>query len=300
MVGPYPKIFALGHRNIRDIFDDPVEITEKFDGSQIGFGRIKGDLFVRSRGTQIFPESSDKLFKPAVEHILSIEDRLVEGVFYYGETLYRPKHNVLAYERVPRNHIALFAIRYEDGSFCNDWALLKTVADDFEIDVVPLIYQGKFEANDISGLLNRASLLGNTLIEGVVVKNYSRDYMLGGAHIPLMAGKFVSEKFKEKHNSARPKFTGKGKWELYCEGYRTEARWKKAVQHLREAGNLLGDPKDIGSLIKEVQQDIVVEHLDEIKEYLWNNFKGDLLRKAIAGLPEWYKNELLTGSIDVE
>ena len=39
-----------------------------------------------------------------------------------------------------------------------------------------------------------------------------------------------------------------------AEGLRTEARWRKAVQHLREEGRLERSPKDIGALLVELQE----------------------------------------------
>ena len=107
----------------------------------------------------------------------------------------------------------------------------------------------------------------------------------------MMIGKFVSEKFKEKQNSGRIK--RKHTWQDYMEQYRTEPRWQKAYQHLRESGNIEHEPKDIGNIIKEVQMDIIDECRDEIMEYLWKMYGGQLLRNSIKGLPEWYKEKLL-------
>lgn len=44
----FPKILHLGDKAIRDIFDEEVEITEKVDGSQFGFGIVEGELIIRS------------------------------------------------------------------------------------------------------------------------------------------------------------------------------------------------------------------------------------------------------------
>lgn len=64
------------------------------------------------------------------------------------------------------------------------------------------------------------------------------------------------------------------------------------VQHLKEKNELEGEPRDIGRLMKEVNLDIIAEEKEAIKEVLWKEFSGDLLRVATHGLPEWYKNEL--------
>ena len=72
----------------------------------------------------------------------------------------------------------------------------------------------------------------------------------------------------------------------------------KAVQHLREDGSLLGEPKDIGPLIKEVIRDTMEEETDYIKETLFAWAKKDIARRVTSGLPEWYKQQLLE-SMDV-
>ena len=106
----------------------------------------------------------------------------------------------------------------------------------------------------------------------------------------------MSEAFKEKHQSWGKENTGKGKWETFKESFRTEARWNKAVQHLRDNGELENAPRDIGVLIKEVHRDIQEEEMDEIKKFLWDELGKDLLRKSTAGFPEWYKEKLLKNS----
>jgi hypothetical protein len=76
------------------------------------------------------------------------------------------------------------------------------------------------------------------------------------------------------------------------QAHRTPARWNKAVQHLREEGKLTQTPKDIGPLIKEVQRDVFAECTEDIKEALFKWAQGQISRGVIAGLPEFYKQEL--------
>ena len=68
----------------------------------------------------------------------------------------------------------------------------------------------------------------------------------------------------------------------------------KAFQHLRDDGLIEGEPRDIGKLIIEAQKDIVDECKEEIIDWLWKIYGKQLLRHAIKGLPEWYKEKLLT------
>ena len=44
MIHSYSKVYQIGHKVIRDIFNDEVLIEEKIDGSQFSFGVIDGVL----------------------------------------------------------------------------------------------------------------------------------------------------------------------------------------------------------------------------------------------------------------
>lgn len=123
----FPKIFQLGTVYVQDIFNEPVEITEKIDGSHFKFWiDEEGHLKTFSRGSEIFPESSDKLFKPVLEWAHSIKDKLGRGTVYYGETLCRPKHNVLTYNRVPTNNFCLFGCSLLNNTeFLNHYELIE-------------------------------------------------------------------------------------------------------------------------------------------------------------------------------
>jgi phage tail tape-measure protein len=113
----------------------------------------------------------------------------------------------------------------------------------------------------------------------------------------MIVGKHVSDKFKEKHDKDwKMVNTGKGKFEVLKENYRTEARWMKSIQKKKEAGMLIEDVTDIGFLIRAIQDDIREEEKENIKEELWKIFSGEILRKSIAGFPEFYK-EYLNDSI---
>lgn len=299
MIKPYPKIFALGTSYVQDIFSGSVEVTEKLDGSQFGFGKINGELHFRSKGRELHPEVLDKMFNPPVNYIISIGHILPDNTIFYGEILNKPKHNVLAYERTPRNGIALFGCCDASHTtfYCHNELTL--YAKIFDIDVVPLVYEGSLKMYlDVMNLMDRESYLGATKVEGLVVKNYTQAFLLGGQPIPFMAGKLVSEKFKEVAKGWSKDNTSKGKWQSFVESFKTEARWEKGVQHLRDDGKLTVSLKDIGPLIKEVQTDIAAEEKENIKDFLWNNFGHDIIRNATAGIPQWYKEKLLKDSMN--
>jgi hypothetical protein len=297
MITAFPKIFAIGTHYIRDIFEDDVEVSEKIDGSQMSFGKVGGELFMRSKGAQLHVEAPQKMFQAGIDHVMSIESKLPDDTVFYCEYLQKEKHNVLEYERIPTNHLSLFAVCDPTGTkFEPGW---EHWADRLSIGLTPVLYRGKIEdAHQLLGLLEKTSYLGGHKIEGVVCKNYTRPFLLGGHPVAMMAGKFVSEEYKEKHNKGKPTFSSKGKFNAFCDSFCTEARWQKAVQHCRDDDVLINAPQDIGMLIKEIQADIKEEEEMEIKKFLWKEFSGQIFRSAIRGFPEWYKKQLLEGAFD--
>jgi len=297
-VTAFPKIFAIGTDYIKDIFQEDVEITEKVDGSQFVFGKIDGELSMRSKGCIQYAEKHDKMFDKACDYVMSIEDKLPDNTIFYCEYLQKPKHNTLAYDTTPKNNLVLFGACTTAIKFVSEHVVLTAFAESLDIDVIPLLYKGRVSnLEELTLFLERDSYLGGCKIEGMVVKNYLQPFLLGGQPIPVMAGKYVSEAFKEVHRKNWTKDnTCKGKFETMKRQYCTEARWEKAIQHLKEQGELENAPRDIGKLLKEVNSDIVAEEKENIKNELWKLFSREILAGATRGFPEFYKKKLMGNS----
>lgn len=294
----YPSIYAVGHRYVRDIFNSPVLCEEKVDGSQFSFGKFLVDgeevLRCKSKGCQLNVECPEKMFTCAVNNVKEIFGSLKLGWTYRGEYLSKPKHNTLVYSRVPKRNIIIFDINTNEEEYLS-YSEKDKECERLGLEIVPKIFEGVIsDPQTILEFLKRESVLGGQNIEGVVIKNYS---MFGQDKKVLMA-KYVSEAFKEIHG---------GEWrkENPCSTdiltelvgmLRTPARWAKAVQHLKEQGKLEGSPKDIGFLIREAQVDILKECESDIKEKLFVWSKDKIIRGAVAGLAEWYKEYLLKES----
>lgn len=297
MISAYPKIFNLGVDYIKDIFNEEVEITEKVDGSQFGFGKIEGEVICRSKGKRQMPDQPDKMFKTAVDYIMTIEEKLPDNMFFYAEYLNKPKHNQIKYGRIPKNNLILFGARTKEGEILRDYS---KYAEMFDIELVPVLFKGKINSPvELKELMKTISILGEAEIEGIVVKNYDRKFLLGGQEIPLMCGKFVSEKFKEVMcKPQKEKSKAPDKLQEFCESFKTEARWNKAVQHLKENGELENTPRDIGKLMREVNIDIESEEKENIKEFLWNLHKRLIFSSAIRGMAQWYKEKVVDQSFN--
>ena len=292
----YPSIFALGHRAIAEILQDPVLVEEKIDGSQINFGLFQdaefGELLrIRSKGADIQLLAPEKMFAPAVAVIQERFKGLYPGWIYRGEYLSKPKHNTLVYNRTPNNHIIIFDISTGLEEYL-DYESKREEAARLGFEVVPRLYEGLL--SDMSlfrDLLETPSCLGGQMVEGLVVKNYKRF----GIDKHVMMGKFVSEAFKEIHAGEwkRENPTSSDILDRLTAEYRSPARWQKAVQHLQEAGRLEGSPRDIGLLFKEVPQDVERECEADIRDALYEWAWPRLRRSLCSGLAEWYKEELL-------
>lgn len=268
--------------------------------SQFGFGMVDGQLVCRSKGKEIDLDNPDKMFTEGVEYVKSIKDKLEEGFFFYGEYLQKPRHSTLAYNSIPKNHIALFGVLRNNPITHEihmvDYVAIKDWAERLNVDAIPLIYQGKATPEIVKELLNRESYLGGQDIEGVVVKNYKPWMFMDRIIYPVMAGKFVTEKFKEVHQRDWSKLnTGKGQLGAIADKYRSEARWHKAVMKMKEEGRYTQSVKDIGELIKIVRADLVLEEKENIKNDLYRALGEDVIKHSVFRLPQWVKEQLLLG-----
>ena len=296
----FPKIFHIGENYIQNLFEGEVEITEKADGSQWDFGINKeGELVMRSKGQDLTYQDVPKMFRKAVEQTLRIEtilrDNGLSDIYFYCEFLSTPHHNTLSYERTPKNNLYLFDVKYKEN-WISDIEKLYKYADLLEIERPNLLYQGKVkDIKELEKLLETKSILGKEIVEGIVVKNYTQPTIITQNLIfPICMGKYVREAFKERHQKGWKRgHTSKGKLETLIDSYRTEARWMKAIQHLKEKDELEFSPRDIGKLMKEIKRDLMEEEKENIKEELFKIFKGDIERRAKAGFAEFYKKQLL-------
>jgi RNA ligase-like protein len=304
----YPSVYNLGHRYLTELLLDPVLVEEKIDGSQFSFGVFEdeqGTRFVRcrSKGAEINVLAPDNMFKKGVQWVLDNQERLNVGWTYRGEYLCKPKHNALAYDRIPNNNIIIFDINIGEEEYLSyEWKA--QAALDIGLEVVPQVHYGKIEdLNHFRMLLDTTSCLGGQKVEGVVIKNYNRF----GLDKKVLLGKFVSESYKEVHGREW-KADNPSKQDvvqMLIASLKTPARWNKAIEHMRDAGKLEDSPRDIGVLMKEVPTDIEKEEMEYIKDKLYQWAWPHIRRGVTGGLPEFYKERLLArqfehGGTDIE
>lgn len=290
----YGQIYALGHRQILTIFDDIVTIEEKIDGSQFSFGVINSELKMRSRKCDIYCSDdgrcTNSMFNLAASTCIDLFNKklLPEGKVYRCEFLSKSKHVSLCYDRVPLKNLIVYDVDLGGENYLT-YDDKVTEAKRLGLECAPLLFKGKVtDFEKLKELLDTISILGGVKIEGFVVKNYNQF----SADKKILKGKFVSEAFKEVHKKT---FKNEGRKDVLFQiigALRTTARWDKAIQHLKERGELTNSPKDIGNLLKEINLDIIRDEEDYIKEALFQNFRKPILRGCISGFPEYYKEKL--------
>ena len=302
----YPSIYSLGHQAIAELLRGEVMVEEKVDGSQFSFGMFVPEPFgqidpdsstvelrIRSKGAVMHIDAPEKMFTKAVETVKSLHHLLHLGWTYRGEYLAKPKHNALAYDRVPNKHVILFDVNTGEESYLSHEEKF-VEADRLGLECVPLLYQGIIEnIEDFRQFLQHESILGGQKIEGVVIKPVGYNYW--GRDKKCLMGKFVSEAYKEVHSQAwkSENPVGKDILALLGDKYGTPARWNKAIQHLREAGQIEDSPRDIGLLMREIPADIEKECQEEIKDYLYKWAWDHIRRLTTRGFPQYYKEQLL-------
>jgi hypothetical protein len=301
----YPKVRTVGHRDISNLLVGPVVVQEKVDGSNFSFGRgLNGKLFAWSRTQELDLEKPDGMFAAAADYIKSLDSYIPDcskdclGVIYRCEYLQKPKHNVLAYDRVPKNHLVLYEVEYLRApdvieNLGMDRGLLDSVANMLQIDVIPEFWRGEIGPDAFPNLVKNwhltDSFLGGQKVEGVVIKNFNQTDERTGA--TYLVGKVVREEFKEvhKHQVKLDKPDPVSIIGARCGG---PARWRKAEQALKERGELTGSMEDIPKLMRYVQLDVATEEEDDIKEALWKLYRKNVLGCTTKGLPEWWKQKL--------
>lgn len=317
----YPSIYTLGHRAIRHLLKDEdgklrsVNVEEKIDGSQFSFGLFTevqdravceetphGFLRVRSKGAVMHPVAPEGMFKDAVAAVKARIELLHKDWTYRAEYLKKPKHNSLAYDRTPKDHLIIFDINDGEESYLSYEQKAEEAAR-IGFEVVPLLYSGGLDGiESFRKFLETTSILGGQKIEGVVVKPTSYDFF--GTDKKVLLGKFVSEEFKEVHrrtwNQQEGNQTHRDVLQLLADRYTTPARWRKSVQHIRERGEIEDSPRDIGKILAEVPEDVLKECREEMMEDLFRWAWPHIRRGLTRGLPEWYKDQLLRKQFNEE
>lgn len=282
MFEPYPKIVQVGRKDFTYSGSCDVDIEEKVDGSQISFGIAEGKLVVYSKGSRVNIDAPG-MFSNGVSFIKTIAPILPDNIVVRGEYLQRPRHNVLVYDRVPKGHVVVFDVMNSDGSYMTHEGK-KAFASLLGLETIPLLHTGPYKPAMFAGMLETLSFLGGQKIEGIVVKPHDRGVI----------GKYVAPAFKELMTGKRFKSLPPRDAIIatLTAELAADARWQKAVIHLRERGELTGSDRDIGPLMKEAGKDMHDECATYVRDRLFAWAWPQISKAALRALPEWYQKSL--------
>lgn len=295
MLESYGKIPHLGTKDAADVLMGTVVIEEKFDGSQFTFGNVGGNLEMRSNGQQMNPDNVQAMFSIAADTAkrLFAEERIPEGVIIRGEAFWRPKHVNIQYDRIPVGGVMVFDVERagENLSRIDKEEFVKGIG----LEIAPALFVGPgadITTEKLNELLGTKSILGGTVIEGVVIKNYAMRTRDG----KLMKAKVVNDANSDVRRPKIPRATTsldeESIFTQIAETYSNEARWEKAVMKLREAEEITDDVKDIGNIIKFVVEDILTEAKNEMQSALFAWAWKRIGKHITKEIPGWYKQKL--------
>ncbi len=290
----YAKVLQFGTLGTDLLFDGDVVIEEKLDGSQIRWGiDSEGNFRCGTHRTEMYAGAEPKDFALAVAHLRTALPTLQggKGIWFFGECVVRLHHNALTYASTPLHNVMLFDILDTNGDAAT-WYDLDTVTDWVDaLGIAPPVayHSGPSSVEHAKSFLGRESHWGGGPAEGIVCKNYGQKICLGGHVMPLFC-KLVRAEFKEVNKDEHPKRADT--IETLLNSYCTEARWRKAVQRMRDEGTLQNAPQDIGPLLRVIQEDLQEEESEGLAKRLFEMYHHDWLRAATRGFPEWWKAEL--------
>lgn len=170
----YPKVFAIGHPGIPELFVGPVLVEEKADGSQFSFQYTEHyGLRMRSKGADVHENEKHNMFGAAVDACQELRDQLHPGWVYRAEYLRTPRHNTLAYDRVPKHNLILFDISIGDNTFLTR-AEKETEAARLGLEIVPVIYEGELtHKSQLEALLDREARIVQTQLLKLLLDRFA-------------------------------------------------------------------------------------------------------------------------------
>ena len=320
----YPDVYTFGETITHGMLEGAVVVQAKVDGSQCSAGLVeengKYDLRIRSKNKAVYMHGvridGSGMFARAITAIQTLP--LHPGWIYRMEFIGDrdcpkcqngskakltcskcggagtiAKHNCIEYGRIPKNMLMLYDVEVEYGKFLDPLAMAEE-AIRIGLESVPIIFVGETTNDELVAMteewLKRPSVLGKNPDEGVVIKRYDRFDRFG----KVLMAKIVREDFKEanKINWKADNATAVDVVDRLVLELRTDARYRKAVQHGKESGEVVGEMRDLKYLFDEVPRDLLKEEEEYIKRKLFDHAWPHIKRRVVSGLPEFYRKYL--------
>ena len=296
-----PSIDSVTPGKLGNIIEsDHVIIQEKINGSQFTIFKKDGELHFYNRNKEVGPKGD-----PYVNAYLSLQKRkdfFEDGFFYHGEAMKTTTTNNAAYKRMPRYYWIVYEIQRADGSLLTPDEM--TVAlQNTGIEMTQVLYDShknksvpvqevidQLMAQIESGILE--SCLGG-IPEGIVIKvlNSVRDGKISNYRF-----KQVRPIFAEMSQDRRNKIEQVSDADFIREIgeiYNTDGRREKARQHMKEKNtyNYKNVNANIGTMVHELDDDLLKEAEEDIKNMLFIRFFPEISKVARGDVPTFLRNK---------
>jgi len=279
----YPKIYALGNDENKDILKDDEDylvIQEKIDGGNFRFFIKDGKIYFGSHHCELNEEEDDKFFRVGIKYV---KDKLqnkdlsnYNNLIFYGE--YCVMHSIhYNFDKMPRFlGFDIFDIR--ENKFKGIMTVLDIFINQLEFTMVPFVktlqvsqFKEEIKDKDVESLIPKSAYYEGPA-EGIVIKNYNKQIF----------AKIVGTKFKEVNKNAfgLTKKESDTDEELIVATYCQNPRIDKQIFRLIEEGHKL-ELSMMSNLPKLVYADMVQENW---KDLLMSNYSFNLriIRKIIT------------------
>ena len=146
---------------VRELFANPLVISEKLDGSSFSVMKKDGKINYYNRNERQPLSKVDRtiigLYEPAIKHIESLSPDIFDENMMYGfEYFFNTKPVEIEYDRLPKNNLVLTNIKeFQDGKMkqiITDPTILNKKADDFDVERPSIIFDGKLDSSQVDGI----------------------------------------------------------------------------------------------------------------------------------------------------
>lgn len=143
------------------ISNNEIIIYEEVQASKIWVSYVNGNWLLRPKGiTQnpinLIDLAMQKFYKYAWAYLLSLPDEVTDllrpNYFFCFEYFPDEQPANIKYDRIPKNHLILTCICKYGKQYIYDMDELKTWADLFDVDTLPVIYKGKLSERQLNAI----------------------------------------------------------------------------------------------------------------------------------------------------
>lgn len=285
----YPKIYTLGSPENEGMLNNIVVCESKIDGANFRCRYLpEEDRLVFGSRNQTLVNPGPTSWKAVRSYQKAFElykDKFIPGVIYYSESM--QKHT-LQYDNIP-DTIGYDVYDIEREEFYN-WKAAKAAFEQIGIPFINVHFEKPGSEVTVEELkqLIKTSPYRKEGDEGIVLKCYSKKNVFGR---PLFA-KIVDDLFKEENKKV---FRGglpiasNDEYEV-IDRYLTDARFNKAIMHLKEQGEVIDMPL-IPKLYKYIGDDILSENIlyisGEWKSIDFKSFYNLIARRCASMLKKY-------------